>query len=1432
MPSPYRTLRAVALFAFLLASPLWAQAADLDGDGVDDSIDNCPQFPNPDQSDLGGLGSLSSDGRGDVCQCGEHSQDGAVMIDDIVRIRRALQGLAPGLADPQRCNTSGPQDAADGDGNGIRDDCDQADVDALRAALAGQPGPFLDICEPAATPADCSLEILPQAVAEGVTAPAFWASSAGQSCTLGCDITGDPAAAPCMGSGELTPEASTACTLQVEPSPGVAPTSCSDSILVGDGACPVPSCDVALSGAPGTDATLTADSDGMFCRYECDGLAPGEIACQDSLDLGAPATSCRLIATSSCGSQSSCASTPWTAAITADADLGDWPGGTAFPTSGGTTWIGWDSDFLWVALQHPAVGSDDGRYSVMLYLGDGQAPSGSTIAPLVGSQQPMLPVPMSHAVRWSADGAVLQLLTANVDGSWTTSDGWLGSGNGSLVSVDPASDVVELQIPLGLLGLGDRVRVIVAVLDTQTGSERTFAATPANASPDQYMGPESEFENFLEFNRKDWLLPSAYLPFPAPYTPLVPSVVPPGTGWSARLLTYNTALIDIPDIPIFQCVPTPAGPVCAILSPSLFVEVDNETYFNEMPDEDRAYRIAKGILRTDVDVVVLDEVFDEKARTQFINSLSPTFPYYVSQIRGALHAEVDFDTLAAPVVWNVQDSGLMLFSRWPFVPLSLTGRLAPASDVDITAGGTSLDNSVAQVLAWTDFEDECSMPDCLAYKGAGLVRVQMPNGDVFTVVFTHTQASYGTPTSSPQELLDRQAQLDDIEGLMKDTLLPAETAADKVYAMGDLNIIGRFFPPGDELHENDSHQAPLSPTEATAWDFSRQEWLYHFCGDRPLLFFNPMPGDLCFNSAAAASIVPAPTAPDFFSCGDGDVSSCPEPSLVPDLENFMVDSWAFDTSPQDQGRTNGEKFFFDIARPCTGLNPDDGADDLLSTVCTGERLDYVLHNVPGTTGDLGDRNSLCVQHPTIAWSLGEQGGLDQFSDHLGVRADVNRWAPLCRPREAHDVVRADFANPNSTVVLPGTITFPGSMQWYRIVDAGAYAIRTTSNEAGFAVYAADDLSRPLAPYHDEVTDFGTRYVLKDPPYYVRVFAQQPPPEPAGKPDRTWTGPYELRIHLHTCANDQDSCPITAGGSGLPMIWPGDQPLNGEDAAWFDFYTDVGDKGDFPLLSFEILGSWIANYSFQVVASDAPVFTPIYDATDSNPANDFPVGPVVQPGNVLHAEASNLPGGSSIQGQKYYLKVWRDEILQDDGTPCLTTFPPCVPLAEPDRTIEVSWGTNLTYFQPEHLIIDDLEDAGPFNDHDEVYYLVDTETTPVTVLTPAFGYFGGGLAEGPHGYPASAFGQHKYVGNLHVNLIEWDGPPQNDGRYLVPAPPPVNLNNPDCVLAGICPMSRELQTLHTYQEFHEGDPSDYDYLYRITFCLRHEYVPQAGSSCNH
>jgi hypothetical protein len=111
-----------------------AAPPDADADGVADAADNCPDAPNADQLDRGGLGTGSApDGIGDACQCGDVTGDGSVTIADALNLVRSfLTPPTATLARPELCDVGGPPSPATGG-------CALSDAVLVRRALLSPP---------------------------------------------------------------------------------------------------------------------------------------------------------------------------------------------------------------------------------------------------------------------------------------------------------------------------------------------------------------------------------------------------------------------------------------------------------------------------------------------------------------------------------------------------------------------------------------------------------------------------------------------------------------------------------------------------------------------------------------------------------------------------------------------------------------------------------------------------------------------------------------------------------------------------------------------------------------------------------------------------------------------------------------------------------------------------------------------------------------------------------------------------------------------------------------------------------------------------------------------------------------------------------------------------------------------------------------------
>jgi len=285
-------------------------------------------------------------------------------------------------------------------------------------------------------------------------------------------------------------------------------------------------------------------------------------------------------------------------------------------------------------------------------------------------------------------------------------------------------------------------------------------------------------------------------------TPVIASTV---TGESVRIGTYNV-----------QFLPS-----------TLFTK-----------DEEDATKMAARIVATGYDFIALNEVFDEDAREKFIDGLTATYPHYVEFL--------DADAPAVPPPPHPdffhEDSGLMLFSRFPFEALPNNFFLVESDNCE----GSDCGKVAFLQYLFTAGDDGYSD------KGIGFVRLRNPQTNhIYNVGFSHTNASYpppNYPTEKESEfdaLMDfeaRRLQLEDIALLLAFTLSPAQLNTEDVFILGDLNVDGDLADPD------------LGPLKLNLQNL--YEWQLRF--GTPGAFFH----------------------------------------------DLLEDAWAFDTSPDDRGLSN------------------------------------------------------------------------------------------------------------------------------------------------------------------------------------------------------------------------------------------------------------------------------------------------------------------------------------------------------------------------------------------------------------------------------------------------------------------------------------------------------------------------------------------------
>jgi hypothetical protein len=227
----------------------------------------------------------------------------------------------------------------------------------------------------------------------------------------------------------------------------------------------------------------------------------------------------------------------------------------------------------------------------------------------------------------------------------------------------------------------------------------------------------------------------------------LPSLARAGTmPETYKVLAYNVAGIDIPFV-------NPSG-----------------DHFAQMDIGARGHAIASFVLAGGYDIVALEEAWDNPLGSSLKDELSadltPTYPFH-------------FDVVAGPDL-ALMDSGLMIFSKFPFVKVA-----APPGQ---TCALASEQPSGLCTLAFHQFVAKFA-EDALAGKGVGFVRVQNPTtGSQTNVFFTHMQADPDTlSTCVPCALTTRASQMGEIVSFVNAWAPPGD-AARETLLVGDFNI--------------------------------------------------------------------------------------------------------------------------------------------------------------------------------------------------------------------------------------------------------------------------------------------------------------------------------------------------------------------------------------------------------------------------------------------------------------------------------------------------------------------------------------------------------------------------------------------------------------------------------------------------------------------
>ncbi|HEX8662712.1 MAG TPA: endonuclease/exonuclease/phosphatase family protein [Beijerinckiaceae bacterium] len=811
----------------------------------------------------------------------------------------------------------------------------------------------------------------------------------------------------------------------------------------------------------------------------------------------------------------------------------------------------------------------------------------------------------------------------------------------------------------------------------------------------------------------------------------------------------------------------------------------------------RAKQIAHQINASGYDIICLNELFYDEAQEIFFKILHDEGPYKYCVY------DINNDLAGADVD---QDSGLAIYSKWPFDPLPPPkSKDFPTGDYVAFAGGAEWSQ-----VAFKSFAQSKKLADSWAAKGVAYVAIRHPQGHSrYHVFFAHLNDDLGADdleTIEKDKAL-HHSQLDDIAGLMEHFLTPEILAFENVFLTGDFNIDGN----PRSFHFVDGEAAP---GEVAIGQKLLSIWLDRF--HNPQSTFTITLWDCWFFEA------PHPPIWEGSNWGKRD----PE-----------------EEAKYDDGRTKYNRRRLDFfLRNAPAYRDRDAL--------------WVQHFTRGL--------HLRVDPPFAEagpeWD-GALAGIADLSDHLAIAVDLNRVNPHCStldpgtlqgfldsgmviPIASTNLVEAgvrvlakadievmlqltDPPTPGDDFIVSGTIADPGAMQWLRIDKPGTYSVGFIAGGDGlqYRLYPSTDLSVPIPQYQDkffsngltgpvthtiivgdqfsaegsfgpgstpspsddplavaftfeELPFTGKTHHVSAEPFYIRIFHT----------DRTWTGDYQLRIHKHGCTSENDICYLEPYAVETHHF-ASDAGLNSTTEAWFGLAMERLDTGNPQQLAFWADCDKDELATLALSEPGQPAMAQADSAQKQAPLWDTAPGPSSTERFVLSIEKGDLAGPGEL----------RLIVSRKDPGPNPT-----------DLSFDVGWTTDLNVLyddpaRPISLYCDAQDDA---TGDDSISLIIVVDGTLEKLPKTNLGQFDDEQERYLMGIIPQAF-PIRYAAEVAFHLIERDDDPDPDDVQVRTLAPMATLPG----VAGVTDLRKQKQPVNCEIRFvFPGSFSDGEYTF--------------------